>query len=146
MDTIRPSGPPVLVVDDCPDAADSLALLLKRWGYQAEVAYDGTAALAAALARPPVAVLLDLVMPGMGGYEVARRLRGRPRTAKALLIALTGYGREGDVRLCHKAGIDLHLLKPYDPEELRRVLDGTIGRRSADRPGRKNVADGFSQG
>jgi CheY-like chemotaxis protein len=126
MDTICPSGPPVLVVDDCHDAADSLALLLKRWGYQAAVAYDGASALAAALARPPVAVLLDMVMPGMDGCEVARRLRRQPQTAKALLIALTGYGREEDVRLCREAGIDLHLLKPCDPEELRRVLDGRL--------------------
>jgi CheY-like chemotaxis protein len=63
-----------------------------------------------------------------------------------LLIALTAYGREEDVGRCHEAGIDLHLLKPCGPEELRRVLDGTIGRRPADRSGRKNVADGFSQG
>ena len=126
MNTIPPSGPPVLVVDDCHDAADSLALLLKRWGYQAAVAYDGASALAAALARPPVAVLLDMVMPGMDGCEVARRLRRQPQTAKALLIALTGYGREEDVRLCREAGIDLHLLKPCDPAELRRVLDGRL--------------------
>jgi len=126
MDTPRPSGPPVLVVDDCRDAADSLALLLKWWGYQAEVTYDGPSALAAALARPPAAVLLDLVMPGMGGCEVARRLRGQPRAARALLVPLTGSGREVDVRLCHAAGFDLHLLKPCDPEELRRVLGGRL--------------------
>jgi CheY-like chemotaxis protein len=126
MDTPRPSGPLVLVVDDCRDAADSLALLLTRWGYQAEVAYDGPSALAAALARPPAAVLLDLVMPGMGGCEVARRLRGQPRMAEALLVALTGSCREEDVRLCYAAGFDLHLLKPCDPEELRRVLDGRL--------------------
>ena len=122
MDTPRPSGPLVLVVDDCRDAADSLALLLTRWGYQAEVAYDGPSALAAALARPPAAVLLDLVMPGMGGCEVARRLRGRPWTAGALLVALTGSCREEDVRLCYAAGFDLHLLKPVDPAELERLL------------------------
>ena len=126
MDTIRRVGPLVLIVDDCPDAADSLALLLKRWGYQTAVAYDGASALAAALARPPVAVLLDIVMPGLNGCEVARRLRGRPRTAKALLIALTGYGREEEVRRCYEAGIDRHLLKPCDPDELRRVLDGRL--------------------
>jgi CheY-like chemotaxis protein len=124
MGTIPPIGPFVLVVDDCRDTADSLALLLKRWGFQAMVAYDGPSALAAALARPPVAVLLDIGLPGMDGYEVARRLRGLAQTAKALLIALTGYGQEEDVRRCHEAGFDLHLLKPCDPEELRRVLDG----------------------
>jgi CheY-like chemotaxis protein len=126
MDAPRTAGPLVLIVDDCRDAADSLALLLERWGYQAAVAYDGPSALAAALARPPVAVLLDIVMPGMDGCEVARRLRGQPQTAGALLIALTGYGREEDVRRCYEAGFDLLLLKPYDPEELHRVLDGRL--------------------
>jgi CheY-like chemotaxis protein len=118
-------------VDDCPDAADSLALLLRRWGYQAAAAYDGASALAAALARPPAAVLLDMVMPGMDGCEVARRLRGQPQAGQALLIALTGYGREEDVRLCREAGIDLHLLKPCDPAELRRALDGRLAARQA---------------
>ena len=130
MDAPRPTGPPVLVVDDCPYLADALALLLKRWGYQTAVDYDGPSALAVALARPPAVVLLDLDMPGMDGYEVARRLRGQPRMAEALLIALTGYGEEEDVSRCREAGIDLHLLKPCEPEELRRVLDGRL----ADRP------------
>ena len=130
MDAPCTAGPPVLVVDDCPYLADALALLLKRWGYQTAVDYDGPSALAVALARPPAVVLLDLDMPGMGGYEVARRLRGQPRTAEALLIALTGYGEEEDVSRCREAGIDLHLLKPCEPEELRRVLDGRL----ADQP------------
>jgi CheY-like chemotaxis protein len=107
-----------------PDAADALALLLQRWGYQTAVAHDGPSALAAALAQPPAAVLLDIGMPGLDGYEVARRLRERPWTAGALLVAVTGSCREKDVRLCREAGIDLHLLKPCAPEELRRVLDG----------------------
>jgi CheY-like chemotaxis protein len=118
-------------VDDCHDAADSLALVLKRWGYRPAVAYDGPSALAAALAQPPAAVLLDLGMPGMDGFEVARRLRGRPWTAGALLVALTGYGEEGDVSRCREAGIDLHLLKPCDPDELRRVLGGRLAARPA---------------
>ena len=131
MDTPRWVGPLVLVVDDCRDARESLALLLKCWGYQAVVACDGPSALAAALARPPDAVLLDLVMPGMGGCEVARRLRGQPQAAKALLVALTGSCREEDMRLCYAAGFDLHLLKPCDPEELRRVLDGRLAAQPA---------------
>ena len=130
MDSIRPPRPHVLVVDDCHHAADPLVLLLKRWGYQTAVDYDGPSALAVALARPPAVVLLDLDMPGMDGYEVARRLRGQARMAEALLIALTGYGEEQDVSRCREAGIDLHLLKPCEPEELRRVLDGRL----ADRP------------
>jgi CheY-like chemotaxis protein len=131
MGTLPPARPHVLVVDDCRDAADSLALLLNRWGYQTVIAYDGPSALAAALTQPPAVVLLDIVMPGMDGYEVARRLRGRPQTAQVLLIALTGYGQEDDVRRCYEAGFDLHLLKPCDPEELRRVLDGRLAAQPA---------------
>jgi CheY-like chemotaxis protein len=130
MDTIRPPDPRVLVVDNCHEAAVSLAWLLERWGFQPVLAYDGPSALAVALARPPDAVLLEVGLPGMDGYEVARRLRGRPQTAPALLIALTRYGQEEDLGRCREAGIDLHLLKPYEPEELHRALDG----RSADRP------------
>ena len=126
MDAPRPINPPVLVVDDCPYLADALALLLKRWGYRAAVAYDGPSALALASAEPPAVVLLDIGLPGMDGYEVAARLRKRPGMGEALLVALTGYGQEEDVRLCAEAGIDLHLLKPCDPEELRRVLDGRL--------------------
>jgi CheY-like chemotaxis protein len=129
MDTVRPPGPCVLVVDDCPTEADSVALLLKRWGYRAVLASDGPSALAAALTQPPAAVLLDIGMPGLDGYEVARRLRERPWTAGALLVALTGYGREEDVRRCWEAGFDRHLLKPCDPDELRRALDGRLAAR-----------------
>jgi CheY-like chemotaxis protein len=129
VDTIRPLGPHALIVDDCPNAADSLALVLKWWGYRAVVAYDGPAALAAALTQPPAVALLDLDMPGVDGYEVARWLRTRPQTARAVLIALTGYGREEDVRRCYEAGFDLHLLKPIDPEELRWVLGGRLAAR-----------------
>ena len=126
MDTVPHARTHVLVVDDDRDNADALVLMLRVEGYEAAVAYDGPSALAAALARPPAAVLLDINMPGMDGCEVARRLRGLPQTAGALLIALTGSGQEGDVRRCHEAGIDLHLLKPCNPAELRRVLDGRL--------------------
>jgi CheY-like chemotaxis protein len=113
-------------VDNCHDTAVALARHLERWGFQPVVAYDGPSAVAVALAQPPAAVLLSLDLPGLDGCEVARRLRRLPRTAGALLIALTGYGREGDVRRCHEAGFDRHLLKPCDPEELRRVLDESL--------------------
>jgi CheY-like chemotaxis protein len=72
----------------------------------------------------PAAVLRDLGLPGMDGCDPAARLRKRPRMGEALLVALTGHGQGEAVRLCHEAGIDLHLLKRCDPEELRRVLDG----------------------
>jgi CheY-like chemotaxis protein len=117
------SGPlRVLVVDDNRDCADSLALLLELWGYAPAVAYDGPSALALASADPPAAALLDIAMPGMDGCEVARRLRAMPGTARALLVAVTGRGREEDVRRCYEAGIDLHFVKPYDTVELWRAL------------------------
>ncbi len=129
MDTIPTVRPHALIVDDCPNVAASLSLVLKWWGYRAAVAHDGPSALALASADPPAAVLLDLGMPGMDGYELAGRLRRLPRMGEALLVALTGYGREEDVRLCYESGIDLHLLKPCDPAELRRALDGRLAAR-----------------
>ena len=123
MDSIRPLRPLVLVVDNRHDTAVSLARLLERWGFQPVVAYDGPAALAAALAQPPAAVLLGIDLPGLDGCEVARRLRTMPGTARALLIALSGYGREGDVRRCYEAGFDRHFVKPPDPEEIHRALE-----------------------
>jgi CheY-like chemotaxis protein len=126
MDTTCPSGPPILVVDDCRDAAGSLALLLKWWGFRTVVAYDGPSALALASADPPAVALLDLDLPGMDGCELAARLRKRPGMGEALLVALTGYGREEDIRRCFEAGFDRHLLKPCDPEELRRALGGRV--------------------
>ena len=131
MDAPRPLGPPVLVVDDCPYLADALALLLKGWGFRAAVAHDGPAALALAAADPPAAVLLDIGLPGMDGCDLAARLRERPGMGQALLVALTGYGREEDVSRCYAAGIDRHLLKPVGPGELRRVLDGRLVARPA---------------
>ena len=117
----------VLVVDDCRDAADSLALLVRHWGYQAVVAYDGPAALGLALLHPPDVVFLNIGLPGMDGFEVARRLRQLPGMGQALLVAVTGYGREADVQGCWDAGIDCHFIKPVDPIELELVLAG-VGR------------------
>jgi CheY-like chemotaxis protein len=116
------SPPRVLVADDNRDAADSLAVLLRLWGYESAVAYDGPAALALAAAEPPAAALLDLALPGMDGWELARRLRRLPAVGRALLVAVTGRGREEDMQRCCKAGFDLHIFKPFDPEEVRRVL------------------------
>jgi CheY-like chemotaxis protein len=117
----------VLVVDAYQDATDSLALLVRLWGYQAFVAYDGPSALDQALSYSPDVVLLEPRLPGLDGFEVARRLRQLPGMDQALLVAVTGYGREADVQCCWDAGIDFHFIKPVDPIELELVLAG-VGR------------------
>ena len=91
-------GRRILLVDDNPDVVDSLALFLRLAGYEVQTADNGPDALKAAIALPPDVVLLDIGLPGMDGYEVARQLRQQPRMAKAQLIAVTGYGSEEDRR------------------------------------------------
>jgi CheY-like chemotaxis protein len=127
--TARPSGedhPPlglrVLVVEDDPDSAVSLARFLQGIGHEVEVAPDSQAAVAAAQARRPDVVLLDLGLPGLDGWEVAWRLQGHPAQKRPLLVAITGHDREADRRRSDEAGIDLHLAKPADPEQLRQLL------------------------
>ncbi len=112
----------VLVVDDNVDAAESLAMLLRLSGYDVRTANDGSAALEAARAFHPEAVVLDVGLPGMDGYEVARRLRREPGAEGLLLIALTGYGQEEDQRRSARAGFDHHLVKPADPIALDKLL------------------------
>jgi CheY-like chemotaxis protein len=112
----------VLVVDDNRDAADSLAVLLRLHGHEVRVAYEGPAALAASAEFGPDLVLLDLGMPGMDGYEVARRLRQSPAFAGRVLAALTGWGQEADRMRTREAGFDHHLVKPADPGELAALL------------------------
>ena len=112
----------VLVVDDSRDCAESLALLVRLWGHEAVVAYDGPAALDVARARAPDVVLLDLAMPKMDGYRLAGRLRQVAGLEEALFVAVSGHGNEADVRRCQEAGIDCHFTKPVDPEELKQVL------------------------
>ncbi|HEV3263102.1 MAG TPA: MASE1 domain-containing protein [Gemmataceae bacterium] len=112
----------VLVVDDNVDAAQSLASLLRLEGHHVQVAHDGPRALEAAQAQRPEVVLLDLGLPEMDGYEVARRLRQQPGLRTTLVVALTGYGQEEDRRRSREAGFDLHLIKPVDPAALLDVL------------------------
>jgi CheY-like chemotaxis protein len=113
----------VLVVDDQPDLARGLARLLKSWGHEVDVAHDGPSALEAAQAHRPELVLLDVGLPGMDGFEVARLLRG-PHAAGPRVVALTGYGREEDRRRSREAGFNHHLTKPVDPDALQRLLAG----------------------
>jgi signal transduction histidine kinase/CheY-like chemotaxis protein len=114
----------VLVVEDNVDAAQTLGDLLDLWGHQVQVVYEGHTALEVALQVLPEAVLLDIGLPGMDGYEVARRLREQPSLQHVLLVALTGYGQEADRRRSQEAGFDHHLVKPVDPEEMRLLLAG----------------------
>ena len=112
----------VLVVDDNIDGARVLARLLRAGGHETLVAHDGPAALEEARAHPPDVVLLDIGLPGMDGYQVARRLRELDGMDRALLVALTGYGRDEDRRRSMEAGFDHHLVKPVDPGSLKELL------------------------
>jgi len=114
----------VLVVDDNVDGAESMALVLRQGGHDALTAYDGRAALEHARRAAFDVVLLDIGLPdGLDGYELARRLRSGETSSAAVLIALTGFGQEQDHRRSREAGFALHLVKPVDPAELRRLLD-----------------------
>jgi PAS domain S-box-containing protein len=112
----------VLLVEDNVDAADSLTILLELLGHDVRVAYDGLAALDAVRAGVPDVVLLDIGLPGLDGYEVARRIRGLAGAERVVLIALTGYGRDEDRARTQAAGFDLHLVKPVDPDALQGVV------------------------
>ena len=112
----------ILVVDDNRDAAESLAMLLRKRGVEALVAHDGASALETARARIPTAVLLDLGMPGIDGYEVARLLRAEPFAQAALLVAVTGWGQPDVQSRCEAAGFDHHLVKPVRIETLEALL------------------------
>ncbi|WP_437998803.1 ATP-binding protein [Sorangium sp. So ce185] len=120
----------VLVVEDNLDAADILKQLLVLLGYHVEVAYTGPEGLAVGRTLAPDVVLCDLGLPGMDGYALARALRADPATARAYLIAQTGYGHAEDRRRAREAGFDLHMTKPIDPTELERVLS-SVGTRAS---------------
>jgi CheY-like chemotaxis protein len=113
----------VLVVEDNVDAALTLVDLLRIWGHEVEYVHDGPAAVDLAPRYRPEVVLLDIGLPGMDGYEVARRLRQDPLTRGALLVAVTGYGQESDRARSREAGFDHHLVKPVDLAGLRRLIE-----------------------
>jgi CheY-like chemotaxis protein len=117
----------VLVVDDNRDAAHSLATLLRLHGHDVRVAHDGPTALATAATHRPEAVFLDIGMPGMDGYEVARRLRAQPGLEATVLAALTGWGQQEDRRRTSEAGFHHHFLKPPEPRAVLTLLDSLSG-------------------
>src|SRR5262245_621285 len=112
----------ILIVEDNQDTSWTLDLILRKSGHDSRVACDGPCALSKFEERRPDVVLLDIGLPGMNGYEVARRMLAHPGQKKPFIIAITGYGREEDCRHSAEAGIDLHLLKPANPVTLLELL------------------------
>jgi CheY-like chemotaxis protein len=126
--TARPPPPPaasgyrLLVVDDNRDAANSLAMLLRLKGHEVRVAFSGASALELLQTYRPDVVFLDIGMPGMDGYEVARQIRQTPGLEKIVLAALTGWGQQEDRRRTAEAGFNHHLVKPPEPEAIERIV------------------------
>jgi CheY-like chemotaxis protein len=114
----------VLVVDDNVEAAEALAIWLEDLGHDVVMVSNGADALASARARRPDAVVCDIGLPDMSGYDLARELRADALFAEVRLIALTGYARPRDRELAQAAGFDLHFGKPVDPDALERSLGG----------------------
>lgn len=124
-----PTGLRVLVVDDNVDAAHTLAMLVQLAGHDVRIAYDGPPALTLAEAFQPQVVLLDLNLPAMDGYEVARKLREKPETQEVVLAAVSGWGQPEDRRRSKEAGFDRHYVKPVDPNIITKLLsDAQRGR------------------
>ena len=121
-DVAPPSSLRILVADDNRDAADSLAMVLRLAGHTVWNVYDGPSALATAVRCRPHVVLNDIGMPGVNGYEVARRLRENPETRNSVLVAVTGYANADDHHRSRQAGFDHHLAKPVDFDSLQELL------------------------
>jgi signal transduction histidine kinase len=112
----------VLVVEDNRDAREGLRMLLEAWGHRVEEAGDGQRGLELALGSLPDVALIDVGLPVLDGYQVAQAIRRAPGGERLLLVAVTGYGQPEDARRAREAGFDAHLVKPIDPDELRRLL------------------------
>jgi signal transduction histidine kinase/ActR/RegA family two-component response regulator len=124
----------ILVVDDVHESAQTLARMLQTIGQEVSTAHDGYAALAHVREHRPEAVFLDIAMPGMNGYEVARRIRASHDAEAPMLVALTGYGQDDDRRRAQEAGFDFHLTKPASIEQLTSLLSHASGPLAASNP------------
>jgi CheY-like chemotaxis protein len=113
----------VLVVDDNADAAKTLAALLTRLGHKVEIAYDGLLAIAVARRMRPDVIFLDIALPGLDGFEVAKEIRSDSSFDKTLIVAITGLATDEDRRRSHEAGIDVYLVKPVDV----RFIESFVG-------------------
>jgi signal transduction histidine kinase len=118
----KPTPRRILVVDDNEDAANTLGMILKLEGHHVEITYSGSEAFARAQALKPEIVLLDIGLPGLDGYEVAKRLRSLDGASPACLVAITGYGQEADRQRARAAGFAEHLVKPIEFAALQRIL------------------------
>jgi CheY-like chemotaxis protein len=119
----RTSQHRILVVDDNVDFAQSLGQILETLGHDVRTVYDGEAGLEMAREFRPRVVLCDIGLPKVNGYDAARRIRAEPWGERAVLVALTGWGHENDLKKSEAAGFDHHLVKPVDPDALVRLLD-----------------------
>lgn len=121
-------APRILIVDDEPNIVVPLEFLMRREGYEVEIAADGEAALAAFAAAPPDLVILDVMLPKVSGFEVCRRLREDPRRSGVKILMLTAKGRESEVAKGLGLGADLYVTKPFSTRDLvsqiRRLLGG----------------------
>lgn len=113
----------ILVVDDNRDAADSLAAILRVEGHEARAAYSGAEAVLTAEEMKPDVVLLDIQMPEMSGYDVARALRDYRRGLRTLIVAVTAYGQESDKLAARQAGFHHHITKPVDPARVLEIIE-----------------------
>ncbi|HSG39658.1 MAG TPA: response regulator, partial [Thermoanaerobaculia bacterium] len=118
----RPAPRRVLIIEDNDDAREALRTLLELDGHQVEAAGDGRDGLELARDFMPDVVLLDIGLPGLDGYEVAQALASHPARSRMRVVAVTGYGQEGDRDRAREAGFDAHLVKPVEVEKLRELL------------------------
>jgi CheY-like chemotaxis protein len=137
-ETLPPAAQPlrVLVVDDNLDAAESLALLVQAAGHDVRTVHDGPSAVTTALDYRPRVVLLDIGLPGLNGYEVAKQIRLQAIDPAVLLVAVTGYGEEADRQMSLESGFNYHLIKPADFRSVQEILATVSEEASTDtRPG-----------
>jgi CheY-like chemotaxis protein len=130
--TARESGLPILIVEDNPDTAESLARLLEKCGHRCRVLHSGWHVLETALGFRPRVVLLDIALPGITGYEIARELRQHPALKGTMLISVSGYAQESDRPRALDSGFDHHLVKPVDFDVLRKLLGEILGADGSD--------------
>ena len=112
----------ILLADDNEDFATSLAMLLGAMGHEVRTAYDGLRAVETAIEFKPEFAFLDIGLPGLNGYDLARRLRELPSTKHIVLVAITGWGQEEDKQRALEAGFDRHLVKPIEPEHIYTII------------------------